>query len=448
MPNLIRLENTTPAIIPKKKVAAYARVSKESERMHHSLSAQVSYYSSLIQHNPEWQYAGVFADYGISGTGTAKREEFRRMLKAADNGEIDIILTKSIQRFARNTVDLLNTVRHLKDIGVAVWFEKEHIDSMSGDGELMLTILASFAQEESRSISENTKWAIQKRFRKGLPSQHFSILGYRWEGDELIIVPEEAVIVQRIYRSYLDGKSKLDIVHELTASGAATKHGRKWTESSIRVILTNVTYTGNLLLQKLFRADPISKRYKRNKGELPQYYVENSHPAIIDRATFDAVQAEMARRNALGPVAYKSLNTCCFTGKLKCPACGKGYRHSANRNTGQNIWICMTTKKKGSRCAIGGVINHASLVKACNAVLGLENFDENVFLKKVDFINVPRRNILEFHLKDGGVVTRDCPNTGRRYRWTPEARARAAEKQKEVEARKRKAREEACNKEE
>ena len=254
--------------------------------------------------------------------------------------------------------------------------------------------------------------------------------------------------MQRIYRSYLDGKSKLDIVHELTANDVTTKHGRKWTESSIRVILTNVTYTGNLLLQKLFRADPISKRCQMNKGELPQYYVENSHPAIIDRTTFDEVQAEMARRNALGPVAYKSLNTCCFTGKLKCPACGKSYRHSANRNTGQNIWICMTTKMIGGRCAIGGVINHASLVKACNAVLGLENFDENVFLKEVDFINVPRRNVLEFHLKDGRVVTRDCPNTGRQDRWTPEARARAAEKQKEVEARKRKAREEACNKEE
>lgn len=448
MPKVTRVDRTLPVIKMKKKVAAYARVSMESECMHHSLSAQISYYSALIQKNPEWQYAGVFADYGISGTGTGKREEFRRMLKAADNGEIDIILTKSIQRFARNTVDLLNTVRHLKDIGVAVWFEKEHIDSMSGDGELMLTILASFAQEESRSISENTKWSIQKRFREGMPSLHFSILGYRWEGDELVIVPEEAEIVQRIYQSYLDGKSKLDIARELTANGVTTKHGRKWTESSIRVVLTNVTYTGNLLLQKQFRADPISKRYKRNKGELPQYYVENSHLAIIDRATFDAVQAEMARRNALGPKAYKSLNTCCFTGKLKCPACGKSYRHSANRNTGQNIWICMTTKMKGGRCAIGGVINHASLIKACNAVLGLENFDENVFLDKVDFISIPRRNVLEFHLKDGRVVTRDCPNTGRRDRWTPEARAEAAEKQKEVEARKRKAREEACNKEE
>ena len=157
MAKITKVEQTLPTIKEKKKVAAYARVSMESERMNHSLSAQISYYSSLIQKNPDWQYAGVFADDGVSGTGTAKRSEFRRMIETAENGEIDIILTKSIQRFARNTVDLLETVRHLKDIGVEVRFEKEHINSMSGDGELMLTILASFAQEESRSISENVK---------------------------------------------------------------------------------------------------------------------------------------------------------------------------------------------------------------------------------------------------------------------------------------------------
>lgn len=156
------------------------------------LSAQISYYSSLIQKNPDWEYAGVFADDGISGTGIAKRNEFQRMIKAAENGEIDIILTKSIQRFARNTVDLLETVRHLKDIGVEVRFEKEHINSMSGDGELMLTILASFAQEESRSISDNVKWGTRKRFEQGIPNGRFQIYGYRWEGDKLVVQPEEA----------------------------------------------------------------------------------------------------------------------------------------------------------------------------------------------------------------------------------------------------------------
>ena len=167
MAKIIRVEQTVPTIKAKKKVAAYARISMESERMSHSLSAQISYYSSLIQKNPDWQYAGVFADDGISGTGISKRNEFKLMVEAAENGEIDIILTKSIQRFARNTVDLLETVRHLKDIGVEVRFEKEHINSMSGDGELMLTILASFAQEESRSLSENCKW-----YQKALRERH------------------------------------------------------------------------------------------------------------------------------------------------------------------------------------------------------------------------------------------------------------------------------------
>ena len=179
MTKIIRVEQTVPTIKAKKKVAAYARISMESERMSHSL-----YYSSLIQKNPDWQYAGVFADDGISGTGISKRNEFKRMVEAAENGEIDIILTKSIQRFARNTVGLLETVRPLKDIGIEVRFEKEHINSMSGDGELMLTILASFAQEESRSLSENCKWGIRKRFEKGIPNGHFRVYGYRWEDDE------------------------------------------------------------------------------------------------------------------------------------------------------------------------------------------------------------------------------------------------------------------------
>ena len=164
MKTVEKIERKQPVLPARKRVAAYARVSMESERMQHSLSAQVSYYSTFIQNNPEWEYAGVYADYGISGTGTRKREDFNRMIEDAEAGRIDIILTKSIQRFARNTVDLLNTVRHLKDIGVEVRFEKENINSMSGDGELMLSILASFAQEESRSLSENIRWATIKRF--------------------------------------------------------------------------------------------------------------------------------------------------------------------------------------------------------------------------------------------------------------------------------------------
>lgn len=223
-------------------------------------------------------------------------------------------------------MDLLQTVRHLKDIGVEVRFEKEHINSMSGDGELMLTILASFAQEESRSLSENCKWGIRKRFEKGIPNGHFRVYGYRWEGDDLVIVPEEAEIVRRIFQNFLDGKSRLETEREFAAEGITTREGCRWVDSNIKVVLTNVTYTGNLLLQKEFISDPISKQRKKNKGQLPQYYVEDTHPAIIDKATFDYVQSEIARRKELGPRANKSLNLTCFSGMLKCPYCGQSYQ--------------------------------------------------------------------------------------------------------------------------
>ena len=371
MAKITRVDQAVPTIKTKKKVAAYARISMESERMNHSLSAQISYYSSLIQKNPDWQYAGVFADDGISGTGIAKRDEFKRMIEAANNGEIDIILTKSIQRFARNTVDLLETVRHLKDIGVEVRFEKEHINSMSGDGELMLTILASFAQEESRSLSENCKWGIRKRFEKGIPNGHFRVYGYRWEGNELVIVPEEAAVVRRIFQNFLDGKSRLETEREFAAEGITTRDGCRWVDSNIKVVLTNVTYTGNLLLQKEFISDPISKQRKKNKGQLPQYYVEDTHPAIIDKATFDYVQEEIARRKELGPRANKSLNLTCFSGILKCPHCG---------------------------------------------------------IKRIDHIDVLSASEMVFHFKDGGTVRRTWEQPKRVGRpWTDEQRAKFKE---------------------
>ena len=189
------------------KVAAYARVSMESDRMMQSLSSQISYYSELIQKNPQWQYVGVYADNFISGTSTDKRTEFQRLVADCEAGKIDIVLTKSISRFARNTVDLLETVRRLKELGIEVRFEKERINSLSEDGELMLTLLASFAQEESRSISENIRWATQKRFEQGIPNGKFRVYGYRWEGDQLVPVPEEAAIVKRIFQNFLDAKA-------------------------------------------------------------------------------------------------------------------------------------------------------------------------------------------------------------------------------------------------
>lgn len=431
MRKIIKIEPTEPVLPRRKRVAAYARVSMECERLMHSMSAQISYYSELIQKNPEWEYAGVYADNFISGTETKKRQEFQRMISDCEKGLIDIILCKSISRFARNTVDLLETIRHLKDIGVEVRFEKENINSLSGDGELMLTILASFAQEESRSLSENVKWGIRKRFEKGDPCNRNPILGYEWVDDKLVVVPEEAEIVKRIFRNFLDGKSRLETERELNAEGITTKRGYRWIDSNIKVILTNITYTGNMLLQKEYITDPITKRRKKNNGELPKYYVENTHEAIIDMETFRWVQEEMERRKKLGPLANKSLNTCCFTGKIKCPFCHKSYMHEVRTDRGYaEYWLCGSRKIKGGRCTVGGSINHKHLQETCAKVLGLQEFDEAVFLERVDVIYVPKRETLEFHLKDGTVVTEACKNTGHQDCWTEERRAATSLKRK------------------
>ncbi len=253
------------------------------------------------------------------------------MLADCEAGKIDIILAKSISRFARNTVDLLNVVRHLKELGIEVQFEKEKISSLSSDGELMLTPLASFAQEESISISNNVKWGIRKRMQEGIPNGHPRVLGYRWEDDQLVIVPEEAEVVKRVFQNFLAGKSRLETEREFEAEGIRSINGCVMRDSNLKAILSNVTYTGNLLLQKEYISDPIDKKRKKNRGELPQYFVENTHEPIIDMETFQYVQDEMARRKELGALANKSLNTSCFTGKIKCPYCGLSYMHDTRK---------------------------------------------------------------------------------------------------------------------
>ena len=431
---IIEATNIAPARL--KRVAAYARVSMETERLNHSLSAQVSYYSELIQKHPGWVYAGVFADDGITGT-KANRPEFQRMLQECDAGNIDIILTKSISRFARNTVDLLETVRHLKELGIEVQFEKEHISSLSDDGELMLSLLASFAQEEIRSLSDNVKWGTRKRMEQGIPNGHFRVYGYRWEGDVLIPVPEEAAIVRRIFQNFLDGKSRLETEREFAAEGITTREGCRWVDSNIRVVLSNVTYTGNMLLQKEYISDPITKKRKKNRGELPQYYVPDTHEAIIDKATFDYVQAEMARRRELGPLANKALNTCCFTGKIKCGLCGQSYMHTTRVNRAAQTllpekmegWSCGTRKRKGGRCQ-GKEIPHRFLLAETTAALGIDEFDEQVFAEQIERIDVTGARELTFRFRDGHTVIRQWVNTAKKDSWTPERRAEVSEQRR------------------
>lgn len=278
-----------------KKVAAYARVSSGKDEMLHSLASQISFYSNYIQRNANWQYGGVYADEAITGTKDS-RPEFRRMLNDCRDGKIDLVLTKSISRFARNTVDLLESVRLLKSLGVDVYFEEQNIHTLSGDGELMLTILASYAQEESRSASENQKWRVRKNYREGKPSNHMDIYGYDHRNRRLLIIPEEAMIVRMIYTDFLSGMGRNAIVRKLIRLEIPTKTGGQWCENSIAYILTNEKYIGDMCLQKGFIVDHLSKKKKHNTGELPQYYVEAHHEPIIDRETFAAVQDEMIRR--------------------------------------------------------------------------------------------------------------------------------------------------------
>jgi len=399
MAKIIKIEQAVPVIQTKKKVAAYARVSMESERMNHSLSAQISYYSSLIQKNPGWQYAGVYADYGITGTRTAKREQFQKMLSDCEAGKIDIILTKSISRFARNTVDLLETVRHLKSIGVEVRFEKEKIYSFSEDGELMLSLLASFAQEESRSISENCKWGIRKRFQSGeIGVANKRILGYRYDEVQkrYLIVPEEAESVRWMFQMYLDGVTLREIADRMNRAGIRTIRGYTFQEASVRQLIFNEVYAGDMKRQKCYIADPIQKNKVKNHGELPQYYMTDCHEAIIDRETYAKVKAEMKRRTSLINPTY------CFTAKIHCGICGANYARKKGIVKGRTYvhWICRSKKEAGTTCSSVN-FSEEELKNICAEILELDAFDEEVFESRVKDIVVLENDDVEFHLVGG-----------------------------------------------
>ena len=376
MRKITRLEPKKTALPTRKKVAAYARVSKDTERLLHSASAQVSYYSELIQKNPEWEYAGVYVDCGITGTLTYKRDEFKRMLTDCEAGKIDIILTKSISRFARNTVDLLETVRHLKSIGVEVRFEKEGIHSFSEDGELMLSLLASFAQEESRSISENCTWGQRKRFADGKVTVPFKrFLGYdRGPDGNLVLNKDEAVIIRRIYSMFLQGMTPHGIAARLTADGIKSPGGKdKWNAGAVRSILTNEKYKGDALLQKSYTVDFLTKKKKVNEGEIPQYYVEGNHEAIIQPEVFELVQQELKRRKqGRGPHSGVHL----FSGKIRCGQCGEWYGSKvwhSNSKYRRVIWQCNHKYDGEEKCSTPHLTEDeikAMFISAANKLIG------------------------------------------------------------------------------
>ena len=317
--------------IKKRRVAGYARVSTEKEEQQNSYEAQMDYYTTYIQSNPEWIFVDVYSDEGITGTNMKKRDGFNQMITDALDGKIDLIITKSVSRFARNTVDSLTTVRKLKEKGVEVYFQKENIYTLDSKGELLITIMSSLAQEESRSISENTTWGQRKRFADGKMSLAYSnFLGYKKgsEAGEMEIVEEEAVIVRRIYDEYLSGKTPYDIATRLTEEKIPTP-GKKtlWRVSTIVSILQNEKYRGDAILQKKFTIDFLSKTSKKNEGELPMYYIPQNHPAIIRPEVFEMVQEEFRRRQAAGGHAQC---VSIFSGRIICADCGGYY--------GRKIW--------------------------------------------------------------------------------------------------------------
>ena len=337
----------------KRRTAAYARVSTDSEEQLTSYEAQVDYYTKYIKEREDWEFVQVYTDEGISATNTKKRDGFKQMVADALEGKIDLIITKSVSRFARNTVDSLVTVRQLKEKGVEVYFEKENIYTLDSKGELLITIMSSLAQEESRSISENVTWGQRKRMADGkisLPYGQF--LGYEKGEDGLPkIVESEAEIVRMIFRLFMEGKTPSAIGKQLESEGITSPAGKKaWQVATVKSILTNEKYKGDALLQKRFTVDFLTKATKVNEGEVPQYYVQNSHPAIIAPDEFDAVQAEIERRKGLGRPSGCSSP---FSAKLVCSDCGGFFGSKvwgSNTKYRRVIWRCNEKYKGEMKC--------------------------------------------------------------------------------------------------
>ena len=411
---------STPQAPKLTRVAAYARVSSGKDAMLHSLSAQVSYYNDLIQHHPGWIFCGVYADEALTGT-KADRENFTRLLQDCKTGKVDMVITKSISRFARNTVTLLETVRELKQIGVDVYFEEQNIHSNSSDGELMLTILASYAQEESLSASENQKWRIKRNFENGMP-WNGTLLGYRYENGKYIIVPDEAETVRQIFDSYLSGMGVTAIMKMLNEKGICSRNGNAWCKSSVMRVLKNYAYTGNLLLQQTYRENHLTKRTLQNNGELPQYHITDSHEAIIPLQQFNAVQDEIKRRAEKHTHPGVKQKTYAFTGMIMCGNCGKHYRRKVTK-TGP-VWICSTFNTMGKAYCSSKQIPENTLISITEETLG----STNALGDKITAIQAEKDNTLVFYFKDGSETVKRWQDRSRAESWTDEMKAAARQK--------------------
>ena len=397
----IRRVQPSPALQKKLRVAAYARVSVDT--LHHSLAAQISHYSNLIQKNPIWEYAGVYVDEGITGTSTAHRDEFKRLIADCNAEKIDLVLVKSISRFARDTVDCLHTVRRSKEKGIAVRFERENIDSTSEDGELLLTLLASFAQEESRSIGDNIRWGVRRRFAEGIPNGHKAPYGYTWDGEMYHVIQAEGEIVKEIFRRYLAGESAYAIAKALAGRGITGQQGRPIEQTTVKDILSNISYMGTMVLQKNYITEGHIR--KRNKGELPMYLVEGMFEPLVSKADFD--KAQEIRKLRAEEAANRNLVLMPFSGMVKCGCCNGGF---SRRTAGKyRRWACNTRERKGSTACDSRPITEEELVAAVRSVMEKDDFDAAELKRKVSKI-VIHGDCVEFHMANGRIK-----KTGRIY---------------------------------
>lgn len=430
MREIIKIENEVLQPVKRRRVAAYARVSGGKDAQLHSLSTQISYYNSYIGSRGDWVLAGIYADEALTGT-KEDRPEFQRLLSDCRSSKIDMVITKSITRFARNTVTLLAAVRELKSLNIDVYFEKEHIHTLSTDGELMLTLLASYAQEESRSASENVKWRIHKMFEKGIPTPG-SMFGYHWENGTLEIVPEEAAVVRQIYADYLSGMGCCSIAKKLTQSGIKPKRGNLWSENSIRNMLRNEKYAGRLLLQKTYKLDHISKKKMINHGEMPMYYVENSHEAIIPPEMFEEAQQEQKRRAQKAEYNRTPPRPLLFTGLICCGSCKKRFHRkvtaSAKKYPKKPFWICSTAMRYGADYCKSHRIPEDILTAKTAEVLGTADFDRETIIKHIKEIQVPKPHHLVYVLHNGYTVEVTWRYKSHKEVWTDDMKHQAREK--------------------
>ena len=385
------------------RAAAYCRVSTDDEEQKTSYEAQIGYYTEKINKSPEWQMAGIFADEGISGTQAKKRPEFLKMIRLCRQRKIDIILTKSLSRFARNTVDSLKYIRELRELGIAVISEKENINTLTAESEMLITIMSCFAQAESESISKNVSWGVRQSFKNGnVPMQYARLLGYRkGKNDAPEIVPDEAEVVREIYRCYLDGMSMNLIAARLNAKGSPYR------KAVIQRILTNEKYMGDALLQKTYVTDCITKKTRKNNGELPMYLVKNHHEPIISRADFNRVQEEMARRSAKRAIADKLTKT--EQGKysakyglselLICGECEEHYRRVTWTAKGfkEIKWRCVSRIQYGKKkCHNSPTVDeqalHRAIVSAVNEFCTVKDDVAKVLRESITEVLDPNQN--------------------------------------------------------